>query len=70
MILRADGPVGSGQTYRVTEVNGRIPDILDDFAGGYAELVLHKDGDACRVVGEGIADDNRRNPIPPEAREP
>jgi hypothetical protein len=54
MTLRADGPVGSGQTYRVTEVNGRIPDILDDFAGGYAELVLHKDGDACRVVGEGM----------------
>jgi hypothetical protein len=54
MTLTADGPVGSGQTYRVTEVNGRIPAILDDFAGDFAELILYKDGQACRVVGEGV----------------
>jgi hypothetical protein len=54
MTFTADAPVESGRSYHVTEVDGRRPEALSDFAGE-ARLTLIKGGMTHRIIGEGAA---------------
>jgi hypothetical protein len=52
MTVTAEDPVASGRAYLVTEVNHRLPDRLNDFAGE-VELTLRMGSTGLSVVGEG-----------------
>ena len=52
MTFTADEPVESGCSYRVTEVDGRRPEALSDFAGD-TRLTLIMGGMNHRLVGDG-----------------
>ena len=54
MTFTADEPVESGRSYHVTEVDGRRPESLSDFAGE-TRLTLIKGGMTHRIVGDGAA---------------
>jgi hypothetical protein len=54
MTFTAVEPVESGRSYHVTEVDGRHPEALSDFAGE-TRLTLIKDGMTHRIIGEGAA---------------
>jgi hypothetical protein len=50
MTFAVADPVASGQSYRITEVNGRPPDGLADFTG-HIELTAVKDGQRLTLTG-------------------
>ena len=50
MTFAAAEPVASGQSYLITEVNGRPPGRLSDFAGDI-ELTAVKDGQRLKLNG-------------------
>ena len=52
MTFTAANPVGSGLSYRVTEVDGHPPNGLNDFAG-QTRLTLVKGGMTHRLIGDG-----------------
>ena len=48
-----EDPIESGPGYRITEVDGRNPGMLDDFAGENTFTII-KDGVVHSVFGTGI----------------
>jgi hypothetical protein len=52
MTFTADEPVESGRSYDVTEVDGRRPEALSDFAGE-TRLTLIKGEMTHRIIGDG-----------------
>ncbi len=54
MAFLADEPVGSGQQYPVTDVDGRSPLSLESFAGDVC-LTLIRNGSAVQMLGSGCA---------------
>jgi hypothetical protein len=50
-------PVGSGQSYTINEVDGRVPNSLDDFNGDI-HLLLIRNEQALHVVGNGTRQGN------------
>ena len=68
MTFAATEPVGSGQSYLITEVNGRPPGGLNDFIGDI-ELTAVKDGQRLKLVGaaaetHGVVRFNQKDPGP------
>ncbi len=56
MTYLADEPVGSGQHYPVTDVDGRTPITLDNFTGDVCMTVI-RNGRAVQMLGSGCAVD-------------
>ncbi len=54
MTFLADEPVGSGQQYPVTDVDGRTPSSLGNFTGDVC-LTLIRNGHAVQMLGSGCA---------------
>lgn len=69
MTFLSDDPVGSGQQYPVTDVNGRTPVRLTSFTGDVC-LTLIRNGNAVQMLGSGcsVAGDgvrfHQKNPGP------
>ncbi len=61
MSFLANEPVGSGQLYQVTDVDGRTPSSLGNFTGDVC-LTLIRNGRAVQMLGSGcaVADDGVR----------
>jgi hypothetical protein len=51
MTFTADEPVASGQSYPITEVDGRPPGSFDDFAGDIS-ITVSRGNYNVRLVGE------------------
>jgi hypothetical protein len=60
MTYLADEPVGSGQRYPITDVDGRTPTALANFTGDVCLTLIHNGravqmlGSGCSVSGDGV----------------
>lgn len=69
MTFLSHDPVGSGQLYPVTDVDGRTPLSLDSFSGDVCVTLIRNGnavqmlGSGCSVAGDGVRF-HQKNPGP------